>query len=322
MAKKDAEVEDFNLDEIPDDDGAELFGESGELEESSEEEPEGKSSANSKSKKSKKQTDESEKSEEDDENQETEEEVDDDFSDLGFDKDDEAGDKPKTQKILGKFKDEKALADGYTNLEKELGRLRNEVTELKKNPPKSDEKPDDNKETIDLMKIIDVNQLNDLILTSDKPGEAILQTIAKAFNALQTGAVKQVTKLIEDQNKTYQEKYFNEIDQNREAQEKAKPFKTEAARLAKKYHQDWVTVRPWMEKAIENNPDLVTSPDDYEPLYKRCKDYLTSKGKLEEIEDKETSRKKSGGLSGSKGRNMGHFSGDEEQEVLANLFPE
>lgn len=325
MAKQEID-KDFNLDDIPSDDSAMLFGDDAEdAEDDPEEEPDEEQPANSKSKKGKKADEPGESESDEDEEQGAEDEAEDDFSDLGLDED-ESGDKnPKTKKILGKFKDQKALEQGYSNLEKELGRMKNELNDLKKNPPKKDGDQDQGNqepEKVDLLKIFDVTKLNDQLLTSDRPGEVLLVTIATAFNELQKTAVQSVTKIMDDRHKEYQSKYFDEIDQNRTAKEAAKPFVEKAAKLEKKFGDRWKTALPYMQKAIANNSDLVKEPDDYEELFERVEKYMKSKGLLEELDEQHKTAKKTGGFSSSKGRKSGDLTVADEHDIISGLLEE
>lgn len=320
MGKRDKD-QDFDINQIPEDDAAILFNED---ELSDEQEPDEDDSDNSSVDED--GNDDSQSDEDADEDAEQEE---DDFSDLGLDEADDKSKTSKGKKIPDKFegKSVEEIATAYTNMEKELGRLKNEIGELKKgggkdsnNKDQGKNAEDDNVERVDLMQIFDVNQLNELILTSDKPGEVILQTIAKSFNALQEGAVKAVKKAIEDQHKTYQEKYFNEIDQTRAEKEAAKPFLQKAAKLAKKYGEEWNAVLPYMQKAIEKNPDLVKEPDDYEDLFERCRDWAKSRGVLQEIANKNHRAKKAGGFSATGRHKGGELDDDDQQAVLSKLL--
>ena len=323
MGKKDDFVFDPNA--VPEDDGAELFEGAidDEPEDGPEDEPDERPENSKKGRKRDADPDDPDEDEQDDD-------TDDDFSDLGLDdepedQDDEADkDKSKTsKKILGKFKDQTALEKGYSNLEKELGRMKNEISELKKGgkaPQKEDKPADKPEEPIDLLKIVDVRKLNDAMLTSENPAEEVLRVIAQAFNALQGGTIKQVSKLLEDKQNELQEKYFNEIDQSREERKAAEPYVKEGTRLARKYKADWDIVKPYMQQAIDNNPDLVSSPDDYEPLYKRVKGYLKSKGKLEELTDKSRRQKKTGGSFNSTRRGGKSVETDDEFSITDDLF--
>lgn len=325
MGKKDNDKE-FNPAEIPEDDMSALFNEGYEADE---QEPDDDDSDNSKVD----DEDEDDDPQSDDENQDDDEdkqdEEEDDFSDLGLDDEEAGGKKPKTsKKVPEKFKGKNMedIVTAYENAEKEIGRLRNEITDMKKTPPKADDKDkgkggqDDNVERIDLAKVFNVNSLNELILTSDKPGEVILDVIAKSFNALQEGAVNAVKKTIEDQHQMYQDKYFSEIDQSRAERDAAKPFVEKAKELSRKYKNDWDAILPYMQRSIEKNPDLISKPDDYETLYTRCKAYLKSKGKLDELQEQNHRAKKAGGFSANSRHRGGNLSQDDEQAILGELL--
>lgn len=316
MGKKDKDQE-FDINQIPDDDAAVLFDEN---ELSDDQEPDEDDSDNSAVDED--ETDESQSDDDDDDDQDE-----DDFSDLGLD-DDEADGKSKTskgKKVPDKFKGKSAedIAEAYTNLEKEFGRLRNEIAELKKGKNDGDKDKGgegDDVEKVDLTKVFNVEELNELILSSDRPGEVILQTIAASFNALQEGAVKSISKIIEDKDKFYREKYFNEIDQSRAEREAMKPYVKKAEKMRKKYGAEWDALIPYMEKAINNNPNLVKEPDDYETLFERTREWAKSRGKLQEIADKNHRAKKAGGFSATGRHKGGELADDDQQAVLSALL--
>jgi hypothetical protein len=321
MSKK--QHEDFNLDNVPDDDVTSLYeDEDGSSE--PEEEPVKKTANSSKGKK---QVDEPEE-----EGAQEEAEEDDDYSDLGLDDedDDEADDKSKTSKIPDKFKG-KSLEDvveSYKNAEKEIGNLRNEINNLKKGIAPKEETDDDNKPVNIMEAFPDLERMNYDLLNSENPAQVVIEMVAKAFNALLPEAEKRVTKIVDEKDKQYHEEYFNEIKESRELRKAAEPYEKAAKSIALNHRDDWVDVLPYIQKAVEKNPDLLKTDsignykDSLETLYNRCKGYMESKGLLEAEEERQTTRKRTGSIAGSKNGVRGRNSGEESEDtdVISKLY--
>lgn len=319
MAKEAKNIKDENFEFDPNDvqeNDSTRFFEENELEEESEEPGE----------------DDPENSEDDPDVDEKEEDEEEDFSDLGLD---EKADKDKSKtKVPNKFKGKtiEEIAEAYVNLEAELGRMKNELGELKKNPQKSEDdkskdKSKDTKDTekkvLDLTQIVDVRKLSDAILTSADPGMAIVEAMANIINAFQDAQLEEVNKSIQTARAELQEKYFDEIDRSREARKAAEPFRAKAAELEKRYGARWKAAIPYMGQAIENNADLIKSPDDYEPLFERVEKWMEARGLLKELDDKNRRQKKTGGFSASQhNRKGGQDEGDsdDEQAILGSLY--
>ena len=319
MTKK--QHEDFNPDNIPDDDVTSLFEDENESSE-----PDGepvKKTVNS----SKAKVDEPE---EDDSQEEAEE--DDDYSDLGLDDedDDEADDKSKTSKIPDKFKG-KSLEDvveSYKNAEKEIGKLRNEINNLKKGIAPKEETDNENKPVNIMEAFPDMERFNYDLLNSENPAQVVVEMVAKAFNALLPEAEKRVTKILDDKDKHYHEEYFNEIKESRELRKAAEPYEKAAKGVALNHKDDWLDVLPYIQKAVEKNPDLLKTDTiknyekSLETLYNRCKGYMESKGLLEAEEERQTTRKRTGSIAGSKRGVRGGKIGDEsdDTDIISKLF--
>lgn len=258
----------------------------------------------------------------DDESNDDEESTDETEDDEDFSLDEEEFEAAKQKDpSLKRFKKSGDFIKAFQELERKL----DEVTAAaQKDPKPKPEQTEQKPNSVTEPPIVDVGAIIGKKYTNEQLAERLIEgedlvtlfadMIAMSFNELQKPVVSQVQQMLAPALEAGEAHRIS-----KEQQAEAKRYTDTANELSRKF-KDFETVKPYMIKALQKNPDLVKRPEDYENLYYRTKDRLKEIGRYDTVRAKSNATKQiskvthSGSRPAKNGRNA-------EEAYLDDLFP-